>query len=247
MAFLLHCGAREVRRNELDTVPLPPATKSFQPVRHGVFADAVEHQLNLAGYDVRAERHALNKNGNQYFGYYELLNRDDYGVVVGFRSSLNKSLALRLAMGSHVFLCDNLALRGEIEVFRKHTTYVLEELGDHIAAGVAKLPRLIEAQEQEFGAWKQFQLNRPQVDHAIGELYRGNVVSKSQLPALFDEFRTQTVDHGAPTVWRLFNATTQILKGTSDNNLVQLPQRTERLHKVLNRVAKNETALLEAA
>lgn len=243
MGFLLHCGAREVPRRDLALVPVPEAQKRFCPVPHDTLADAVQFQLETAGFDIVQQRHALNKDGAQYFGYYEVRARQfgaftglapDYGVIVGFRSSYDMSLAIKIALGSRVFICDNLALNGDITVFRKHTSRVLADLEPKIAAGVAKLPGLVEAQDVEYTTWKDTPIDSRATDHLIGELYRNKVVPRSSVAKLFDEFEVQSEDHGARTLWRMFNATTQVLKSPSDNNLVQLPHRTQRLHRVLN-------------
>ena len=54
MGFLLHCGAREVPRRDLALVPVPAVQKRFCPVPHDTLADAVQFQLETAGFEPTA-------------------------------------------------------------------------------------------------------------------------------------------------------------------------------------------------
>ena len=62
---------------------------------------------------------------------------------------------------------------------------------------------------------------------------REKVVTPTQLPKLVEQW--DNPDHeefaSARNGWRMFNAVTEALKGTSP---IQLPQRTAKLHKILD-------------
>lgn len=243
-AFILHCGSREVPRQELALVPVPEARGIYRPVPHEYLATSIKDGLEAGGFEITAERHALNKDGAQYFGFYQVVGAGaivsrDYSIVVGFRSSYDFSLAIRIALGSQVFVCDNLAFSGDVEVFRKHTTNVFRDVPTRIGAAVEKLPGLIINQGEQFSRWQATPIEDQRTsDHIIGELYRRNVVTRSLLPRIYDEFEEPAYDHGPKTLWRMFNTVTEVLKKPSDTNLVQLPQRTQRLTRVINGFAE---------
>lgn len=230
MSMVLHKGAVFVPRAQLANAVPPPAVGRFQPVAHSMLADAVEFQLQTAGYEITKERHGLTRGGQKYFGLFELQDMGGYAAALGVRSSYDKSTAIRLACGSTVFVCDNMALSGDIQVFRKHTTEVLVELGGLLEMGISKLAGAITKQNASFSRWKESPINAWHRDNLIAETYRQGIVPSSQLGQLFDEFKVQTVDHGPPTLWRMFNAGTHVLKDTPG----LLPERTQRLHKLVD-------------
>jgi hypothetical protein len=67
----------------------------------------------------------LARQGNQLFA---LLNfkkdHNELGLSVAFRNSYDRSMSIGLAIGASVFICDNLALNGDIAVMKKHTKNV---------------------------------------------------------------------------------------------------------------------------
>ena len=67
----------------------------------------------------------------------------------------------------------SLGLRYDLELYPYETT----------AAGVAKLPGLVQAQDVEYATWKDTTIDERATDHLIGELYRNEVVTSSLLVA----------------------------------------------------------------
>jgi hypothetical protein len=239
MTMVLHMGARYVNRRALAAVPVPPAVARYFPVAHHDLADMVQLALEQADFRVVGEKHGLSKNGAKYFGYYELASIEDYAAVVGFRSSYDKTLAIRVALGSRVFLCDNLALSGDIAIFRKHTTNVLEDFHNLLIPAIEQLPAAIAQQGVDFTNWKGATISQKDVDHYIAELYRGRVLTRSLVGEAMDEFLNPAFDHGPATLWRLFNAITQVLKSDTETGaIVNLPARTQKLHTMVNMFLK---------
>ena len=50
--LILHCGAREVTRDQLDRVPCPAAEGRRKPVPHGTVLTYVTQALMDAGYQI---------------------------------------------------------------------------------------------------------------------------------------------------------------------------------------------------
>ena len=54
----------------------------------------------------------------------------ELGLSIGFRNSYDKSMAIGIAIGAEVFVCDNLSLTGDITIMKKHTLNVWKGLED---------------------------------------------------------------------------------------------------------------------
>lgn len=112
--LILHCGGRHVAREIVAAAPTPPASMTWTPVPHHQLLEQVETTLVASGMCVRNQAHALWNDGLRYFGLLEVTNGEyhrDYGLVVGLRNSHDKSFPAAIALGSTVFVCDNLVRR----------------------------------------------------------------------------------------------------------------------------------------
>ena len=110
--LVLHCGARHVQRPAIEAAPTPAASETWVPVPHHRLLQQVESTIVANGLSVINEAHALWNDGLRYFGLLEVINGEshaDYGLVIGLRNSHDKSFPAAIAMGSAVFICDNLA------------------------------------------------------------------------------------------------------------------------------------------
>jgi hypothetical protein len=105
--LLTHCGARVVTRDELEKVPVPPATRTWYPLAHAHVLDRVQSRLEEAGFAVAAARYALSRGDARFFGVLDLTSVLATGVTlaVGIRNSLDKSFPIGFAAGARVFCC----------------------------------------------------------------------------------------------------------------------------------------------
>ena len=233
MALCLHAGAVPVVRADLANVPVPAATASYNPVGHGAFVDVVETQLARIGYAMSEAAYGLTRDGARMFAYARLSGidalGDGFGLTVGLRSSLDKSMAPAIAFGSHVFVCDNMAFTGEIQISRKQTTYIARDLPALVYDAVQRVRPMAHNQARRFDMYKAAPLSVRDADHAIIEMLRGGIVNTSRVEKVVAEFDEPSYDHGNRSVWRLFNATTEALK---DAPIAEIPRRTIALHSL---------------
>src|ERR1043166_8340719 len=106
--LMLHRGAVEVTREELNTYEAPPPTATWFPIAHRVVLDTVLGTLGEAGFQVTRQSLAIAKDGHRFFGTLDLSTTlaDGVALSVGVRSSTDKSFPLGWACGSRVFVCD---------------------------------------------------------------------------------------------------------------------------------------------
>lgn len=235
--LMLHCGANEVRRTDLGQIMLPETTETYCPIGHNTLVDLVQDKLDLVGFRFGVESHALTKEGNRYFGLVQLMNgsdNDQHALVLGIRNSLDKSFPAAIAFGSQVFVCDNLAFSGEIKISRKHTKYIMRDLPGLVEFAVSKTTMMKENQEARFELWQQTKLSDLRASQIICNMVRQNVINTSRVKKVIDEWDEPSHDFGGRTAWRLFNATTEALKGAP---LHDIPPRTMGLQAMLDDIS----------
>ena len=114
--LILHCGARAIDRTTLANIPCPQATETWHPIPHIRLVEEVQRSLAASNMRIVNESYGVTEDNGRMFGLLEIANcqeMTDYAYVIGVRGSLNKSLSRGLAVGSSVFVCDNLAFSSE--------------------------------------------------------------------------------------------------------------------------------------
>lgn len=234
--LLLHCGANRVEREVLSTLTTPERTETWHPISHLNFITQVEKALTAANMRVVEEAHSLTREGNRYFGLFQVSNcqstGEDYAYVLGLRNSCDRSFPAGLVVGSQVFVCDNLAFSGEIRIARKHTTHIMRDLPVLTANAVGMLAEKWTLMTDRIARYKTTELtDRDAHDFVIRALDVG-ATTLMQVPAIINEWRAPRHPEfaQAKTAWRLFNAFSEIGKGS----LTTLPKRTISLHGLMD-------------
>lgn len=223
-----------VQRNELIGVPMPEATKSYQPVPHSWLLDNVEDALNDAGFGFGKDHHGLSHDGARYFGLIEVVGKDTHGdgyhTLLGLRNSLDKRFGAQIAIGNQVMVCANLCFGGEYMLGRKHTPNIMRDIPDLVRELLSAIPTMNQQAHDRFDVYRETNLTISDADHAIIEMYRQGAINTARIEKVVHEWDNPSYDHGGDrSVWRLFNAATQALKGV---NIHEMPQRTIRLQGV---------------
>jgi hypothetical protein len=210
--MMLHCGAKEVSREELNAVPCPPPEGRWRPVPHGQVLDFAEKALTDAGYGVQKMRLGLARDNQRFWGTIVLESNIVQGVSLAcaVASSLDRSTSLRYGYGHNVWICDNGAWRMERTIAKKHTTHSVDRYFEAICRCVADLP--------EFAALEGARIQRLQHrlvtdDAALSFLLKAyqdeGILSPRTLPIALKEWRSPSFEEFEPrTAWSLFNSIT---------------------------------------
>jgi hypothetical protein len=218
--LMIHAGAHRVDREQLNDsdqhMPVPTATHT--PIPHHFFLEQVASSLKAAGYKLVSGAHALTSNGQRYFGLLELngsTGADDYSLVVGLRNAHDKRFPAGLAVGSSVFVCDNLAFSSEIVIARRHTRYILRDLPGLVDRAVGMLGDLRTRQHNRYLAYKEAPLADRDASHLLVQALRARVFPVTKMDDVIREWYEPSHEEFAAqaNVWRLFNAVTEALKG----------------------------------
>jgi len=243
--FAIHCGGREVTEVEVDQAARPAATRSYCPVPHLGLANLIERSAKSFGFAFGEQAHALNRGGNQYFGMAELRHEnenDTFALVAGWRNSYDKSLAASFVVGSQVFVCDNLAFSGEQSFDRKHTANVLRDLPTLVRGAVSQTEALAQKQEARYTRYQAAIVTKDSIanDTIIRLLQIGAITTQRVERVVNEYYEPSHIEHlngiGNRTIWTLFNAATEAMKGVG---LAQLPKRTMALHGAMDEVANS--------
>lgn len=214
--LILHCGSEEVTREMVEAVPVPEHTDSWKPVPYKHAIDYLHQQAKaLLGLEVRSERYGLNKKGDQMFGLLVLNTEStETGLSIGLRQSYNKSLALGVAVGSNVFVCDNLCFSGSaFKVVRKNTTNVWIDFQNLLTTQVTSAMdhyRLVEAENTKM---KEIECVERRGYELLGIALGEGVLTPTQATvALGDWKEPRHEEFAARTLWSLYNCFTEGLK-----------------------------------
>jgi hypothetical protein len=250
MSLVLHCGGQAITRDQLAQLPVPNALGARHKVRPFIDdVNLVTESLSNRGLSIKQEGFGVvtdnqTKLPTRYFGLLELTTqKQDFGVMVGLRGSYNQTLPRGLALGSRVFVCDNLAFSGEVQIKTRQTTFIDKRISSLFERALDRVEQLIELQEQRFERFRNTCLTVNDARFLIIEMLRQGVITGAQVQYVVNEFERPTYDaHKADgaTVWTLHNAVTEVAKG---QNLVTHQQRTLRMTELLDDWSEAQLAL----
>lgn len=244
LKLCLHKGARQVSRPELVEAPTPNRTETWCPVGHEFLVSTIERQLNETGLRVTDQVHALSEDNQRYFGMLQVElagfevggltpGNGEYSWVLGLRNSHDKTFPAALAAGNRVFVCDNLSFNGEVQCKRRHTSNIAIDLPQVTSRVVAKLTDHWKGLDARIAAYKNIEINEAQVHDMVIKLMDVRAINTTSIPGVLKEWRAPSHPEFAQNrnAWRLFNAATEVLKGT---NVFNLAIRTEAMHGVFD-------------
>jgi len=216
MSFM---SKNQVTLSDVVAVPVPKATRSWSPVSYGEAIGYLKHEATTSiGADIVREQYGLNKAGDQMFGVFTLdMGRTSDGLSIGFRQSYNKSLALGVAVGASVFVCDNLCFSSSgassFKVVRKNTTNVWPDFLNLVRAQLKGATDQYEHTTRECDAMKAIPCELDRGYSVLGVMQGRGLLTPNQASVAFGDWRTpRHEEHARRDVWGLYNTVTEGLK-----------------------------------
>ncbi len=123
---LISCTGR-ITRAELAKLPTPPATETHIPIPHAVIVGTLVETLSHRQISVLGEEFAVSKDDMEMFGVLDLATSfEGCRFAIGIRNANHKRFRLACTVGLRVFVCHNLACRGDYSpVLAKHSKQFL--------------------------------------------------------------------------------------------------------------------------
>ena len=213
--LITHCGAHKITREELHLLPVPEATRTHRPIPHAEIVAILLETLSFRYIAVVRDEYAVTRDGMRMFGVLDLdAEFNGCRFSIGIRNANDKSMRLAMTIGYRVFVCDNLAFKGDFTpVLAKHSRNL--ELMDVISAGVDKMQRNFEPLKRIVARWQEHTLTDSQVKVI---LYDAFIERKLPVPrALLAEvarryFEPEFEAFRPRTLWSLSNAFTSAFK-----------------------------------
>ena len=145
-----------------------------------------------------------------------------------------RAFAASLAVGLHVFVCDNLSFSGDIKATRKHTVHIRRDLPKIVGDAVRGVGDHERHQQRRIARYKHYDLSsRAQQHDILVQSVEEGVIPGSKLMDVLQEWRAPShPEFKGRNAWNMFNCFTEQLKGY---HAEQLRRRTNRLHDLMDR------------
>ncbi|OGV48885.1 MAG: hypothetical protein A2017_00365 [Lentisphaerae bacterium GWF2_44_16] len=211
--LLLHCGSKNVDRDDLKYIETPHGTASWKPVPHYEVAELVRGEAMERGYDITSEEYGLNPSGTKMFGVlrFQPHGHPEYARALGFRNSHDKSLALGITAGLTVFVCDNLAFGGAMTIHRKHTSGI--EVESLIPDAFGRLSEQYIRLERNVDTLKVMSVSIDEARVITVKAAEIKAIPPSDILSVLKGFREPQHEEFKPcNMWGLYNSFTETAK-----------------------------------
>jgi hypothetical protein len=215
-----------VAKNILLNAEIPQQTKTYKPISHEQLIDLTLNSIQSAGFELGTELYSSARNGNVANGRYTIKNVADreMELQIGWQNSYDRSMSLKFAIGTRIFICQNGCVSGDYGAFRKiHKGNVQEFTPGAITEYIKSAGDGFRKLQEERDAMKQIELTRRTKAELIGRmLLEEQFITSTQLNIIGRELDNPTHDYGAPdSLWELYNYATFSMKETHPSYWMQ--------------------------
>jgi hypothetical protein len=197
-------------------IPVPPSTNTWRPIGHGDLITALDRQLRVRGVEIEAEQFAIQREGARLFAVLDLsLERTgEFCASMGIRTANDRSLALEIAVGLKIFVCDNLAFSGDlIALRRKHTARF--DLNADISRAVDRYQVHLTTLQRQISAIRDTPLSDQEAKGRLVDAFRQEILPIRLFKAVAETYfapEPTMTDVMPRTLWGLHNAFTRCIR-----------------------------------
>ena len=108
-------------KGALLAAPIPQETKTYKPISHNQLMDLTLESIYQAGFTLDQELYTSAREGKVANGKFTIKNVADteMQLQIGWQNSYDKSLSLKFAVGTKIFICANGCVSGDYGAFKK--------------------------------------------------------------------------------------------------------------------------------
>jgi hypothetical protein len=219
MSLLMHCGAFRASYEDILDIPTPEATDTWEPIPHHQIIDQLHRCADSLNWQVHRANYGLTPKGDRMFGVIDFLNdtHPDYGWSIGFRNSHDKSMAAGVCAGARVFVCDNLALKGEYIATKRHVPR--HEFLRNLQDAFKLLPDQLANLQKNLDRLKLEGIAEDGARLLIFQAAEQKIIPSSEVIQIWDEFQKPTYpEFRDPNRFNLLMAFTEIAKKYNSNS-----------------------------
>jgi len=196
---------------------LPEETRTYKPVTHQQLIELTLESIHQAGFSLEHEKYSSARNGQVANGRYTIKNVSDneMQLQIGWQNSYDKSMSLKFAIGTHIFICQNGCVSGDYGAFkRKHMGEIQTFTPTAITEYIKQAGEVFTKMQSERDAMKNIEITKRTAAELIGRMIiEENIIESTQLNIIRRELDKPSFDYGAPgSMWELYQHTTYALK-----------------------------------
>lgn len=208
--------SHKVTRKQLAALPRPVSLGKFhKPIPHieliETLEDRVASKLNAS---FTKEEFAVRRHGSTLFGVVSITYgvARDLSAAIGFRHANDKSLSLQFVAGMSVFVCDNMALRGDT-IFLREKHLIELNLAMQIDAGLDKFITQYRALESQTNELRSTIMSDTVAKSMIHDAFLKGVMPLQLMPKVSGHYFKPIHPEFEPrNGWSLYNAFTEVAK-----------------------------------
>jgi len=230
-------GSHYVEYNQLALISVPESTDTYMPVKHKELADRLKTigQNILKGFKFSGEEYVLARYGKHMFGLHNYSNswtsKLGLNLSIGFRNSYDKMIAVSVLVGGNVVVCGNLIFLGDIEIIRKHTIHVWDDITQLAQSMIMRHESRFDKIVADIEKMREIKLTNLQAFETLGVLYSRNCLSPRQLTKARNLWlKPEHKEFEPRNLWSLYNNCTEALKTTPAQKRIN---RHSKLHKCI--------------
>lgn len=228
--LIAHSGKMKSRRVSFEDLAAMPSPASMgirhNPVPHVKLVEGILEEIADRGFIPTKQQYAVSGNSHALFGVIDLApvgtsgmvaDSTQQGLSIGFRNSVNQSLGIKAVAGTRVFVCDNLALSGDlIALSRKNTTKL--DLAAELKIGFDKFCQQAEVMAKQVQELTGHALSNDEAKIVIFDAFAAKFLPVRLMDDVADFYfkaSAETPDCQPRTMWGLHNSFTRALKALS--------------------------------
>jgi len=219
--LVLHAGGWNASEEEVNAVVCPERTPTYTPIPHGRLIEQIKSFIPQHGMKLERLSLGLAKDGQRLFGVADVTNgtgRPDWGIAIGFRNFHDKMGSLKMCAGSRVFVCDNLAYHGEVQINRRHVGRLDQRLPVLVSDLMYGVSSFKEQMTRQIDAYKATAVTDPSAHDVVCQAVRAGAIPSEHVARVLNEWYEPSHEEFAPrTAWSLFNAFTEAAKARTPN------------------------------
>jgi len=201
------------------SAPVPAQTRTYKPVSHAQLIDLTLNGIEKAGFTLDKETYSSAKIGQIANGRFSIGNVADseMQLQIGWQNSYDKSLTLKFAIGTRIFICQNGCVSGDFGAYkRKHVGTIQSITPQIITDYISQAAETFTLMQNQRDQMKQVEITSRTKAELIGRLFiEESIITSTQLNIISRELQAPTFDYGAKdSLWELYQFTTQSLKET---------------------------------
>ncbi len=199
------------------TAEIPAQTKTYKPITHNQLIDLTLNSIAKAGFELDKEVYSSARSGNIANGKFSIKNVADkeMQLEIGWQNSYDKSLSLKFAIGTKIFICSNGCVSGDYGAFKKkHQGSIQDFTPQAITEYIKSAGDAFERIQKEREHMKTIQISKRVKAELIGRmLIEEQFIQSTQMNIIAKELQAPKYNYGAPdSLWELYQFTTQSMK-----------------------------------